>query len=171
MAPGKQNETAACPKDKLECLGWTLFSLDPNWEKKNITNELNFRNIHCETFESSFLKLFLIALTLNDFEIVPKAFFTSLLQPMLPCCRPTVCVEVCLHGIFFQWILLQFKAPFWQLSRRKSLPINLIIIRAWLKKRRLRGGHMVIKPPSVDTCVLTSPPPPHTTTTHPKLEL
>ena len=116
---------------------------------------------------------FLITFALNDFEIVPKAFFTSLLQPMLPCCRPTVCVEVCLHGIFFQWILLQFKAPFLQLSRRKSLPINLIIIRAWLKKRRLRGGHMVIKPPSVDTCVLTfpSPPPPNTTTTHPKLEL
>ena len=171
MAPGKQNKTAASPKDKLECLWWTLYSLDPNWEKKNITNELNFRNIHCETFESSFLKLFLIALTLNDFEIVPKAFFTSLLQPMLPCCRPTVCVEVCLHGIFFSVNFAAVQGTFLATLAQKIAADKFDHNSSMVEKTAIARGTYGHKTSVSWHVRFNLPPPPHTTTTHPKLEL
>ena len=116
-------------------------------------------HIHCETFESSFLKLF--------HYLYPEWFWDSSksIFYFIASTNASLVSSYCLcRGLFiwafFLWILLQFKALFWQLSRRKSLPINLIIIRGWLKKRRLWGGRMVLTPPSVHTCNLNPPSPP-----------
>ena len=171
MAPGKQNKTAASPKDKLECLWWTLYSLDPNWEKKNITNELNFRNIHCETFESSFLKLFNCPY-LERFWDSSKSIFYFIAST-----NASLLSSYCLCRGLFTWYFFSVnftavQGTFFATLAQKIAADKFDHNSSMVEKTAIARGTYGHKT-SVSSHVRFNPPPPHpnTTTTHPKLEL